>query len=100
MDGEVVLGQTVLGNPKKRRNYSSEISADHDEYPEVTQDDMDRSVFRVGLRLASSGKQQITIQLDTVLIEYFKSRAGETDYQRLINDMLRRVIREELHHPN
>jgi uncharacterized protein (DUF4415 family) len=74
---------------------------------------MDRSVSRVGLRLASSGKQQITIQLDTVLIEYFKSRAGETDYQRLINDTLRRaiehekledtlrrVIREELHHPN
>ena len=94
-------------------SYSSEISADHDEYPEVTQDDMDRSVFRVGLRLASSGKQQITIQLDTVLIEYFKSRAGETDYQGLINDTLRRaiehekledtlrrVIREELHHPN
>jgi hypothetical protein len=26
-------------------SYSSEISADHDEYPEVTQDDMDRSVF-------------------------------------------------------
>jgi uncharacterized protein (DUF4415 family) len=74
---------------------------------------MDRSVFRVGLRLASSGKQQITIQLDTVLIEYFKSRAGETDYQRLINDTLRRaiehekledtlrrVVREELHNPN
>ncbi|MEI6263079.1 MAG: BrnA antitoxin family protein [Deltaproteobacteria bacterium] len=79
----------------------------------MTQDDMDRSVFRVGLRLASSGKQQITIQLDTVLIEYFKSRAGETDYQRLINDTLRRaiehekledtlrrVVREELHNPN
>jgi uncharacterized protein (DUF4415 family) len=76
-------------------SYSSEISADHDEYPEVTQYDMDRSVFRVGLRLASSDKQQITIQLDTVLIEYFKSRAGETDYQILINDTLRRAIEHE-----
>ncbi len=91
--------------------YSSEISDEHDEYPEVTQDDLDRAVFRVGLKPVSSHKQQITILLDTVLIEYFKTKAGDTDYQKLINDTLRRaieyeslkgtlrrVIREELHH--
>ena len=91
--------------------YSSEISDEHDEYPEVTQDDLDRAVFRVGLKPVTSHKQQITILLDTVLIEYFKAKAGETDYQRLINDtlrrameyenledILRRVIREELYH--
>ncbi len=91
--------------------YSSEISDEHDEYPEVTQDDLDRAVFRVGLKPVSSHKQQITMLLDTVLIEYFKAKAGETDYQRLINDTLRRaieyenledtlrrVVREELHH--
>ncbi len=89
--------------------YSSEISDDYDEYPEVTQNDINRAVFRIGLKQASSAKQQITILLDTVLIEYFKAKAGE-DYQRLINDTLRRaieyenmenimrrVIREELH---
>lgn len=89
--------------------YSSEISDDYDEYPEVTQNDINRAVFRIGLKQASSDKQQITILLDTVLIEYFKAKAGE-DYQRLINDTLRRaieyenmenimrrVIREELH---
>lgn len=90
---------------------SSEISDQFDQYPEVTQNDMDRAVFRIGLKPASSSKQQITILLDTVLVEYFKAKAGETDYQRLINDVLkramehenledtlRRVIREELHH--
>ncbi len=93
------------------RYYSSEISDDYDEYPEVTQDDMDRAVFRTGLKPVSPHKQQITILLDSVLIEYFKVRAGESDYQRLISDTLRRaveyenlentlrrVIREELHH--
>ena len=91
--------------------YSSEISDENDEYPEVTQDDLDRAVFRVGLKPVSSHKQHITILLDTVLIEYFKAKAGKTGYQRLINetlrramefenleDTLRRVVREELHH--
>jgi len=92
------------------RYYSSEISDTYDEYPEVTQNDINRAVFRIGLKPASSPKQQITILLDTVLVEYFKAKAGD-DYQKLINDtlrqaieyqdmenMLRRVIREELHH--
>jgi uncharacterized protein (DUF4415 family) len=79
--------------------YSSKISGENDEYPEVTQDDLDRAVFRVGLKKpVSSHKQHITILLDTVLIEYFKAKAGETDYQILINDTLRRVVREELYH--
>ncbi len=92
-------------------SYSSEISDDYDEYPEVTQDDLDRAVFRSGLRPVTSHKQKITLLLDAALIEHFKAKAGETDYQRLINDTLRwaiehknledtlrRVIREELHH--
>jgi uncharacterized protein (DUF4415 family) len=93
------------------KSYSSEISDAYDEYPEVTQDDLDRAVFRVGLKPASSRKQQITILLDTVLVEYFKARAGETGWQKLISDTLRRaaeyenledtlrrVVREELHY--
>lgn len=71
------------------------ISDDKDEYPEVTQTDLDRSVFRVGLRRVASHKQQITLLLDTALIEYFKAKAGGTDYQRLINDTLRRAIEHE-----
>ncbi len=90
-------------------SYSSELS--DDEYPEVTQDDLDRAVFRSGLRPVTSHKQKITLLLDAALIEYFKAEAGEADYQKLINDTLRwaiehrnleetlrRVIREELEH--
>jgi len=85
-------------------------SDDRDEYPKVTQADLERAKFRVGLKPALR-KQRVTILLDTGLIEYFKAKAGERGYQTLINDTLRqakeretleetlrRVIREELHH--
>jgi uncharacterized protein (DUF4415 family) len=87
---------------------SSPTSDDRDDYPKVTQADLDRATFRVG-RKPAPRKQRITISLDTNLIEYFKSKAGERGYQTLINetlrqakeredleDTLRRVIREEL----
>ena len=89
---------------------SSQTSDDRDEYPKVTQADIDRASFRVGLKPVPR-KQRVTILLDTGLIEYFKAKAGERGYQTLINDTLRqakeretleetlrRVIREELQH--
>jgi uncharacterized protein (DUF4415 family) len=87
---------------------SSPIYDDQDEYPKVIQADLDRAKFRVGLKPAPR-KQRVTILLDTVLIDYFKAKAGQRGYQTLINDtlrqsitrddleeMLRRLIREEL----
>ena len=89
---------------------SSPTSDDRDEYPKVTQRDLDRAISRVGLKPAPR-KQRITISLDTSLVEYFKAKAGKRGYQTLINETLRqakereelastlrRVIREELHH--
>jgi len=88
---------------------SSATRNDRDEYHKVTQADLDRATFRVGLKPAPR-KQRITISLDTNLVEYFKAKAGKRGYQTLINealrqakeqeelaDTLRRVIREELH---
>ncbi len=71
-------------------NSFSEISDNGDEYPEVTQADLNCAKFRVGLKPAPL-KQSITISLDTNLIEYFKSKAGEDGYQILINDILRQA---------
>ncbi len=89
--------------------YSSQTFDDQDEYPKVTQVDLDRAKFRVGLKSAPR-QRRVTILLDTVLLEYFKAKAGERSYQNLINDTLRqaierddleetlrRLIREELH---
>jgi len=79
-----------------------------DEYQKVTQADLDRATFRVGLKPVPR-KRRVTILLDTGLVEYYKAKAGERGYQTLINDtlrqameledlekILRRVIREEL----
>lgn len=90
-------------------DYSSEIFDDLDDYPKVTQADLDRATFRVGLKPAPR-KQRVTIMLDTGLVEYFKAQAGERGYQTLINETLRqavqgeeleerlrRIIREEMH---
>lgn len=89
-------------------SYSSPTFDDEDDYPEITQADMERAEFRVGLKPAPR-KRRVTILLDTVLIEYFQAKAGDRGYQTLINealrqamerdsleDTLRRVIREEL----
>ena len=74
--------------------YSSPTFDDPDEYPQVTQADLDRATYRAGRRPAPR-KQRVTIMLDTGLIEYFKAQAGERGYQTLINDTLRRAVDRE-----
>ena len=75
-------------------DFSSSPTYDEDDYPAVTQADLDRATFRVGLKPAPR-KQRVTIMLDTGLIEYFKALAGERGYQTLINDTLRRAVEAE-----
>jgi uncharacterized protein (DUF4415 family) len=78
------------------KSYSTPTSNDEDEYPKVTQADLDRATFRVGLKPAPR-KRQVTIMLDTVLIEYFQAKAGDRGYQTLINETLREAVeRDEL----
>ncbi len=72
----------------------SETFNDHDEYNHVTQADLDRATFRIGLNPAPR-KQSITISLDENLIEYFKLKAGENGYQTLINETLRQAKEQE-----
>jgi uncharacterized protein (DUF4415 family) len=90
-------------------SYTSETSDELGDYHKITQADLDRAKFRVGLKPAPR-KRRVTMLLDTGLVEYFKAQAGERGYQTLINETLRqaverdalevrlrRIIREELH---
>ena len=92
------------------KSSSSPTFDERDEYPRVTQGDLDRAALRVGLGPVPR-KQRITISLDTNLVEYFRAKAGKRGYQTLINetlrratereeleDALRRILREELRH--
>ena len=87
------------------RKSSSKIS---DDAPIVTQADIDRARFRVNLQDAPR-KQRVNIMLDTGVIAFFKTKAGDRGYQTLINEtlkqamhqeeieiVLRRIVREEL----
>ena len=76
------------------KSYTSQTFDDEDEYPKVTQSDLERAKFRVGLEPAPR-KRRVTILLDTVLIEFFKAKAGERGYQTLINETLRQAIERE-----
>ena len=73
---------------------TSKISDRFDEYPGITQADIDRARFRVNLQDAPR-KQRVNIMLDTGVIAFFKSKAGERGYQTLINAALKQAIQQE-----
>ena len=92
---------------KTNRRSSLVISEDA---PKVTQAMLDGARFRVGLKDAPR-KQRVNIMLDTGVIAAFKVKAGDRGYQTLINEALkqylsqdvleetlRRIVREELTH--
>jgi len=81
-------------DPKMNNSYASQTSDERDEYPKVTQADLDRAAFRVGLKPAPR-KRRVTILLDTGLVEYFKAKAGERGYQTSINDTLRQTVERD-----
>lgn len=82
---------------------------DPDDAPPVTQADLDRAVFRVGGQPVEPGKVPVRMMLDAGVVQFFKNQAGSRGFQSLINkalseyirnheieDVLRRVIREEM----
>lgn len=75
------------------KDYISKTSMD--EYPEITQADFDKAVFRKGLKPVEK-KQRITIMLDAGIVNYFKAKAGKRGYQTLINETLKKSITADL----
>ena len=75
---------------------TTETWDDPDDYPEITQADLDRAVLRInGRPVTPARKRRITILLDEALIDHFKALAGERGYQTLINETLRRAVQQE-----
>jgi len=82
---------------------------DLSEAPEITSEQVAGARVRFDLKDVPEGKTRVTIYLDNVVVRFFKMRAGTRGYQTLINetlarsiqqrdleDMIRRVVREEL----
>ena len=62
-----------------------------DEYPEVTQADLDRAVLRKNFEPVTK-KERVTLMLDSDIIQYFKEKSGERNYQNFINAYLRKAL--------
>ena len=65
-----------------------------DDYPELTQKDFDKAVFRIGLKPAER-KQRVSIMLGSSIIEWFKQKAGIKGYQTLINKALKEIVDQD-----
>lgn len=89
-----------------KRTSTTKTSARADDAPQLTQANFDRAEYRVGGKKVAKaewqaaaqkqlGKKRISIMLDAIVIEHFKSAAGERGYQTLINDTLRRAVEGE-----
>jgi uncharacterized protein (DUF4415 family) len=75
-------------------NRSSPTCNEQDEYSQVTQADLDRAQFRIGLKPASQ-KERVVLLLDKALLDYFKAKASKEHYQTLINETLRQAVTSE-----
>ncbi|SJM89781.1 BrnA antitoxin family protein [Crenothrix polyspora] len=74
------------------KNSTSPMSDDTiDEYPEINQNDLNRAIRRRNF-VDVSEKQNITIALDSEIINWFKKKSEGKEYQSLINATLRDVI--------
>lgn len=82
---------------------------DLSDIPEITEAQMASAVLRVNGKRIERGKQRVNMFLDTIIVEYFKAKAGDRGYQTLINaalgeyiqnhdlkEDLRHIVREEL----
>jgi uncharacterized protein (DUF4415 family) len=65
---------------------------DLSDIPEVTEEQMKQAVLRVGGKPVERSQRHIDIFLDAFIVEYFKSKAGEQEYQVLINQALTEYI--------
>ena len=66
---------------------------DFSDIPEATEEQMAQAVLRVGEVPVERGKQQVNMMIDAFIIAYFKRKAGEQDYQTLINAALSDYVR-------
>jgi uncharacterized protein (DUF4415 family) len=95
---------------------------EYEELPVLSDADLARATWKIADKVVSAAegraafsaalkKQKINLTLDPDVLAFFKQQAGGRGYQTLINatlreamraktieDTLRRVIREELHH--
>jgi uncharacterized protein (DUF4415 family) len=74
------------------KNSISQISDDFDDYPEISQSDLNRAVKRRNF----VAKQNVNLALDADIIAWFKRKSGDMNYELLINSTLKNAINHNL----
>ena len=68
---------------------------DLSDIPEITAEQMDRAIMRVGGKVVPRKKVRVTMYLDANIVEHFKAKAGSRGYQTLINNSLQTFLTNE-----
>jgi uncharacterized protein (DUF4415 family) len=77
------------------KNSISQISDDYDEYPEISQSDLNRAVKRRNF-VETSTKLNVNLALDADIVAWFKKKSGDMNYELLINATLKNAISQNL----
>ena len=64
------------------------ISQTFDDYPEISQSDLNRAVKRRNF----VAKQTVNLALDADIVSWLKRKTGDVDYQSFVNSMLREAM--------
>jgi uncharacterized protein (DUF4415 family) len=63
----------------------------NDDYPEISQSDLNRAVKRRNFATVST-KQNVNLTLDADIITWLQQQAGGVDYQSIVNSTLREAM--------
>jgi uncharacterized protein (DUF4415 family) len=74
------------------KNSISQTSDDYDDYPEISQSDLNRAVKRRNF----VAKQNVNLALDADIVAWFKKKSGDMNYELLINATLKNAINHNL----
>ncbi len=86
-----------MNNPSSSRISETDwerVSAMDDEdidlsdIPETTAEQMARATFRIGRVRVERQQESVQLMIDSFVLDYFKMKAGDSDYRLLVNQAL------------
>jgi uncharacterized protein (DUF4415 family) len=74
----------------------SDEDIDLSDIPETTAEQLSRATFRIGRVPVERTQESVQLMIDGFVLDYFKAKAGDRDYQRLVNAALAEYM---MNHP-
>jgi uncharacterized protein (DUF4415 family) len=74
----------------------SDADIDLSDIPETTAEQLAQATFRIGRVPVERKQESVQLLIDGFVLDYFKAKAGDRDYQRLVNAALAEYM---INHP-